>query len=171
MIKFSKDIKNLIKKFAPTIAAAMGGPVAGTAAQFLSKQLLGKSDSSPIEIEQYLFNASPETLADLKKLDYDFNKKMAELDIDVYKIEVDDRKSARDLAKINMIPQVLLSVIFIGGYFFILYLLFSGHVILNENIKDMGNILLGVMTANIPQIMSFWFGSSHGSKLKNNSIN
>jgi hypothetical protein len=92
---------------------------------------------------------------------------MARLDIDVYQIEVEDRKDARGLAKVNMLPQIILSSIFIAGYFAIVYMLFSGKVVIDESIRDMSNILLGVITANIPSIMSFWFGSSHGSKQKN----
>jgi len=100
-----------------------------------------------------------------------FKVEMKQLDIDIYAISVDDRKDARKLASVNMWPQIILSVIFIGGYFFILYMLFSSTIKIDDSIRDMSNILLGVLTASIPSIMSFWFGSSHGSHKKDEKKN
>ena len=91
---------------------------------------------------------------------------MEGLKSDVYKLEVSDRKNARCLAKVNMWPQITLSAMFILGYFGIIYMLFGGHIVIDDSIRDMANILIGVMTANIPSIMSFWFGSSSSSKYK-----
>ena len=91
---------------------------------------------------------------------------MERLGVDVYRLEVEDRKDARGMAKSNMWPQIILSAVFIGGYFLVLYSLFSGNVKISAELKDISNILLGVLTASFPAIMSFWFGSSHGSKTK-----
>ena len=50
----------------------------------------------------------------------------------------------------------------------LIYMFFSGSVAqgLGEWSKGQLGILIGVLTAAIPQILSFWFGSSEGSKLK-----
>lgn len=158
--------KSVISNLAPTLAAALGGPLAGTATKFLADQLLGNKDASSGEIEAAILGATPDDLARLREIDNNFAIEMAKLDVDVFKIETEDRSNARDLAKLNMRPQIILSVLFIGGYFSIIYVLFSGHVVIDASVKDMFNILLGVLTANVPTIMAFWFGSSHGSKVK-----
>lgn len=158
--------KKIVGNLAPTIATALGGPLAGTATKFIASELLGNESATEKDVEAFISNANPDQLAKLRQIDNDFSIKMAELDIDVFELEVKDRDSARSLAKVNMLPQIVLSALFILGYFAIVGILFSGAVIIDESIRDMSNILLGVLTANIPSIMSFWFGSSHGSKTK-----
>lgn len=161
-----KDWRSIVGTLAPTIATALGGPLAGTATKFLSNALLGNDDATEHDLEAAILGATPDQLAELRKIDNSFKLEMKRIDVDVYALEVDDRKNARDMAKTNMLPQIILSTIFIGGYFMIVWMLFSGQVIIDESIRDMSNILLGVLTANIPSIMQFWFGSSHGSKQK-----
>ena len=161
-----KDWKSIVGTLAPTIATALGGPLAGTATKFLSSALLGNENATEHDLEAAIIGSTPEQLAKLREIDGNFKLEMKRIDVDVYALEVDDRKNARDLAKSNMIPQMTLSTIFIGGYFVIVWMLFSGHVVIDDSIRDMSNILLGVLTANIPSIMQFWFGSSHGSKQK-----
>jgi len=160
------DWKDVIKNIAPVIATGFGGPIAGTATKFLAERFLGDPDATEAELSKAILGATPEQLAQLKIIDNDFAVKMAELKIDVYALEVKDRDSARGLAKVNMRPQIILSMIFIGGYFALVFMLFSGEVKITEDIRDMSNILLGVLTASIPAIMQFWFGSSSGSKDK-----
>jgi hypothetical protein len=91
---------------------------------------------------------------------------MKQLDIDVFKLEVEDRVSARSLYSVNYWPQVILSSAFLFGYFLTLILLLLGEVRVPEEWKDTFSIVFGVITANIPTIMAFWFGSSFGSKEK-----
>lgn len=161
-----KNLKKLIAGVAPTLASALGGPFAGSAVKFISQKLLGKDNATEAEVEIALASASPTELGALRKIDNEFKVEMGRQGIDVFALEVDDRKDARALARVNMVPQMILSVLFIGGYFFLVWMLFSGKVVISEELRDMANILIGVMTANIPQIMAFWFGSSHGSKSK-----
>jgi len=158
--------RKIVSNLAPTLATALGGPLAGTAVKFIAGQLLGEENATEKEIDAFIAGASPEQLARLREIDNDFAVKMAQLDVDVFALEVTDTGSARELAKVNMLPQIVLSVLFIAGYFCVVAALFSGVVVIDESIRDTSNILLGVLTANIPAIMGFWFGSSHGSKMK-----
>jgi len=160
------DWKKIVGTLAPTLATALGGPLAGTATKFLAAELLGDENATEADIGEHLAGANPEQLAKLREIDNSFKLEMKRLNVDLEKLYVDDRNGARELAKVNMWPQIVLSFVFITGYFAIVYLLFSGSVVIDESIRDMSNILLGVLTANIPAIMSFWFGSSHGSKNK-----
>jgi len=162
--------QDIVKAVAPTIGVALGGPMGGAATKFLAEKFLGGDGEDTKDLESFILGASPEQLAELKKLDHDFKIKMRELDIDVFALEAKDRDSARELFKVNIWPQIVLSAIFINGYFVILYMLFSGEVEITASMRDVVNILLGVLTAAVPQILSFWFGSSLGSKEKTNSM-
>jgi len=160
------DWKSVLATVAPVLGTAIGGPLGTLAGRVVGEVLLGEGEHSQDDIAQALEKATPQQLMQLKQADNQFKRDMKELDVKIEKIHSGDRKSARDLAKANMWPQIMLSGIFVAGYFVLLYMIFSGHLILDESIRDMANILIGVMTANIPSIMQFWFGSSTGSKAK-----
>lgn len=162
----TKDWKNLVKNIAPVLGTALGGPLAGTATKYLADSLLGNPDATEDEIAKALTTASPETLAKLKELDLKFKTEMKQLDIDVFKLEVSDKASARDMAKENMWPQIILSAVFILGYFVILASLMYLEVSIQADIKEVVILLIGLITREVPTIMQFWFGSSHGSKNK-----
>lgn len=82
-----------------------------------------------------------------------------------------DRASARQLsiAK-NFTPQVTLSALFVGGYFTLLVMFILGYTKVDPAYKDLLLTLIGVLTAGIPQILNFWFGSSHGSQKKDDAL-
>tara|TARA_R110002153_G_C13332612_1_gene498563 strand:- start:3714 stop:4223 length:510 start_codon:yes stop_codon:yes gene_type:complete len=162
--------QEIVKSIAPTLGTALGGPMGGAATKFIAEKLLGNPDATTGEVKNAVLWAPTEQLVKLKALDLQFERDMKALDIDVFELESKDRDSARGLYKVNIWPQIALSAIFIVGYFGILYMLFSGEVSISESQRDVVNILLGVLTAAVPQILSFWFGSSLGSKEKNSAL-
>ena len=105
--------KSIIRNVAPVLGTALGGPMAGTATKFIANELLGKPDAHESDIEQAVMKASPEQLSKLKAMDTQFKLEMQKLNIDVYKLEakleIQDRAGARQLYKINIWPQILLS--------------------------------------------------------------
>ena len=52
-----KDWKKVLGGIAPTIATALGGPLAGTATKFLASSLLGKDEASESELEAAIIGA------------------------------------------------------------------------------------------------------------------
>lgn len=56
-----------------------------------------------------------------------------------------------------MTAQVMLSTVFILGYFFLLWQFMRGNVRVPIEYKDMFMTLLGVLTAGVGIILSFWF--------------
>lgn len=165
------DWKGIVKSVAPTLGAALGGPVAGTAIKFLTDHFLGDEKAQEQDVANLVLNASPEKLLELRSLDTQFKLKMRELDIDVYRLEVEDRKSARDMGiKAGLTAQMALSFIFIGGYFALTFSLFSGEITLTPAIEKTGTLMLGVITGSIPMILQFWFGSSQGSREKTQAL-
>ena len=162
-IKLSDKAKDVIKVVAPTLGTALGGPLGGLAGQILGSLVTG---GKPSDLEEAIVAQKPETLLDLKQAEYDFREKLREMDIREEEIYATDRSSARELAKVNMKPQMWLSALFIGGYFAIISMFFVGDIEIAPELKEPFLILIGVITANVPSIMQFWFGTSSGSQRK-----
>ena len=166
--------KDIVRTIAPTIGTALGGPMAGAASKYIADKLLGKPDASPAEIEQAIISASPEQLSKLKEIDTQFKLEMKKLDIDIFELEYKDRDSARKLFEVNIWPQIIISAIFVLGYFSVLFYLLhsqSGEPNLEGAMLGVVTTILGVLTAAVPQILNFWFGSSLGSKEKTKGLN
>lgn len=165
------DWKSILGGIAPTIATALGGPMAGAATKFIASHLLGDENATEKDIEQFVLGANPEQLATIKQIDNNFKLKMKELDVDLERISVDNTKSARVMAtKTSMWPQIILSALFVVGYFVVLIALALGLLSIPDNVKDVVVLLLGIMTRELPTIMQFWFGSSFGSKKKTDKL-
>lgn len=162
------DWKSIVRTVAPFIGGSLGGPVGAAAASAISKALLGKDSATDNELEEAIRNATPEQLAELKKIDNDFKVKMAELGFSEKELHYKDRQGARKLFEVNIYPQIVLSAVFITGYFIILYFVMGGLMSSDMaiEVKMMVATLIGVLTGEVPRIMSFWFGSSTGSKEK-----
>jgi hypothetical protein len=163
-------LKSIVKAVAPTLGTALGGPAGGMAAKIISEGILGKPDASEAEIEDFLLTASPEQMLELKKLDAQFAVDMKKLDIDVFRIESDDKKSARAMFGINIWPQISLTALFTVGYFVVLIVLLTGSVSIPVESQPVVNVVIGVLTAGMSTVLAFWFGSSVGSKEKNDMI-
>ena len=73
-----KTFGPLLGQVAPTIATALGGPLAGVAVRTLSNALLGHENGSEGEVKQALEAASPEQLAQIKQIDADFEVLLVE---------------------------------------------------------------------------------------------
>ncbi len=164
------DWKALVKSLAPTLGAAVGGPAAGSALAVIGDLLLGNSKATEQQIEEAVKKATPEDYIALRQADNDYKLKMEELGVDVFKLEVDDRKDARSMAKVNMWPQIVLSALFITGYFVLAWAVLAGDVELTAGMMQVATMMLGVLTGAIPQILGFWFGSSSGSKDKTQKL-
>ena len=161
--------KDLVKDVAPVLGGALGGPYGAMAAKWLSGKLVGEN-ASPDALQKVIETADPQTFVKIKELDQQFKLEMEKLGLSREQLEVDDRKSARDLFKTNIWPQIVLSAIYVLGYFIALALVLTGTVKIDQNIQMLVNVLIGVLTASVTQIMNFWFGSSLGSKEKTSII-
>lgn len=62
--------------------------------------------------------------------------------------------------------QVLLSAVFLAGYFAMLALFLLGHIKTPPEWKDQLGVLLGVLTAGVMLILQFWFSRSRPSDQK-----
>ena len=88
-------LKNLVGAVAPTIGTALGGPM-GNMAMTKIASVLGVSNDQK-SIQQAIQNATPEQMLELKKAEQEFEVQMKELDVDVFKLETQDKQNARGM--------------------------------------------------------------------------
>ena len=164
-----KTFGPLIGSVAPTIATALGGPVAGMAVKAISGALFGHDGASKDDIMTALANPTGDQLAALKKIDADFAVQMKALDIDLERSAAGDRASARDMQKEtrDWIPRALAVSVTVGFFAILLYMLVYG-------LPTTGNeallLLLGALQTAWGGIIAFYFGSSSGSQKKDQMI-
>jgi len=162
-------IGGLLGQIAPTIATAIGGPVAGMAVKALAGALGLSQDSSTDDVQTALMNATPEQLAAVKKVDADFKVQMKELDIDLERIAAGDRDSARNMQMQtnDWIPRAMAIMVTFGFFGILTWLLTKG-------VPPTGSetliYMLGALGTAWTGIVQFYFGSSAGSKAKTNAL-
>jgi len=159
--------KDTLAAIAPTLATALGGPMAGAATKFIADKLLGNENASQDEIESAILNASPADLVKIRELDNDFKIGMKKLDIDVFSLEVKDRDSARTNHKESLTPVVLVYMLtaLISG---VTYMLFNA--IVPESNENTLYMLLGALTTAWLQSVSYWTGTTKSSADKTRLI-
>lgn len=160
----------LLAMVAPTIATALGGPIAGMAVREIIKVFGLDGDASETDIINSISNATPDQITALKKADYDFKVQMKQLDIDLERIASDDRNSARvrEVSTKDWVPRVLGTII-IAGFLGTVYMVLAGYV---HGMKDpmmatTVGTLIGYVSAKADQVISYYFGSTASSADKN----
>lgn len=164
------SIKSAIKTVAPMIGVAIGGPIGGAATKILGDLLLDDVDATPDQIDKAIKNASPETWAKVKEAEIQFELKMRELDISEFELEQMDKNSARsreiEMAKSGnrdyTIP--ILAIVITTGFFGMLYAIFFLNI--NKDMASIADVMLGSLGAAWVTIVSYFFGSSAGSRQK-----
>ena len=88
--------KSLIGTLAPTIALALGGPVAGVAVAALGSALGLGDGATEQQVAAAMQNLTPDQILAIRQENDRFEAEMAQKKIDLAALVVDDRKSARD---------------------------------------------------------------------------
>ena len=166
-----QQLLNLVRTVAPSIASAVGGPLAGMATKAISEALLGKPDGTEEELAQAATKATPEQLLALKKAENDFALQMRELDIDLERIAGADRDSARnrEIKTKDWTPKLLAGGITIG-YFGVLFYMLT-HGLPTTGGSEAMLVMLGTLGTAFGGVMAYYFGSSAGSKEKTEAMN
>jgi hypothetical protein len=159
----------LLGQIAPTIATALGGPLAGIAVKTLSAVLLGHENGSEDDVKAAMSNASPDQLVALKKIDADFKAHMKELDIDLERIAAGDRDSARQMQREtkDWVPKLLAIVITVGFFGILVWMLVMG---MPQTGTEALLMMLGALGTAWTGVVNFYYGSSAGSKAKNDLL-
>lgn len=161
-------ILDILKVAAPTVATALGGPLAGLAVKFLADKL-GVPPSDEEAIVQAVQGVGPEQIVQLKQMDIEFQKFLRQNQIDLERIAADDRKDARNmLVQTKSTVPALLSVGVTIGYFGILIMMLKGELRVGDSQALL--LMLGALGSAWGAIMQYWFGSSASSANKDATI-
>ena len=166
-----ESILNLVRTVAPSLASAVGGPLAGMAVRTISDALLGKPDGTEAELAEAAAKATPEQLLALKKAEHDFSVRMRELDIDLERIANADRDSARDreVKTKDWTPRILAGLITVGYFGALFYMLRNG--LPQHGGSEAMLVMLGTLGTAWGGVVAYYFGSSAGSKEKTEAMN
>ena len=148
-----------LKQVAPTIATALGGPLAGMAVSAISKAIGVDEGKVNDLISNNKLNA--DQIAQIKIAEIELQKQAQELGLNFEKLAVDDRKSAREMqaATRSIVPPALAGTITLG-FFGILGMMLFGQVDGNNPTILM---MLGSLSTAWTGIIAYYFGSSAGS--------
>ena len=151
-------LKNIVGAVAPTLGTAIGGPMGGMAANMIADVLGVPNDQK--SIEKAIQNATPEQMLELKKAEQQFELQMKELEVDVFKLETQDKQNARGMFSKDWTARII-GLVTIGG--------FLGYIFLvtlqppEQNSEALINLVLGYLGGLASAIISFYFGASNTS--------
>ena len=151
-----KLLGNIIGSVAPTLGTALGGPLGGMAGDVISK-VLG-CDNDPVSLEKAISAATPEQLLEIKKAEKEFETKMKELDVDLYKLETQEKQDARKTFSKDWTARII-GIAMVGG--------FLGYIFLvtlqppEQNSEALINLVLGYLGGLASAVISFYFGASN----------
>ena len=102
--------------------------------------------------------ATPEQLAELKKVETDFEVRMKELEVDIFALETADVQDARNKFSKDWTSRIMGTLIVCGflGYIFLVTLQPP-----EQNSEALINLVLGYLGGLASAVISFYFGSSH----------
>jgi len=160
-----------LKTIAPTIATAMGGPLAGMAVDAIGNAL-GMKDATKDQIKDLLSSGTltSDQMASLKQADASLKVRMKELEIDMEKVHAGDRNSAREMAARTgdvWTPRIMALVVFIvwGA---VNYKLFNGTI--NGDMRELVARALGTLDAVLMAVIYYYYGSSSSSAAKTEAM-
>ena len=155
-----KDLlKNIVGAVATTLGTALGGPLGGMASNVIC-DVLG-CPNNPKSIEKAVAEATPEQMLQLKKAEQDFEVQMKELDVDVFKLETQDKQDARSKFSKDWTARIM-GIATVGG--------FLGYIFLvtlqppEQNSEALINLVLGYLGGLASAVISFYFGASNSTK-------
>ena len=164
------DWKDIVRSVAPTLATALGGPLAGAAVREMAENVLGDKDASEETVAAAIIGANPETLLKLREVDYAFKTKLVDAGVKLEELAASDRNSARRReidAKDSMTPRVLALVV-VAGWFLIQWYLLQ-HII-DDGMREIIMRTLGTLDMALGMILGYYFGSSASSAAKTATI-
>jgi hypothetical protein len=155
------DWIDTLEKLAPTVASALGSPVAGMAVGALETALGVSGDDVQKTIESGKLTG--DQVAAIQQAELALKAKAQELGLDFAKLGNEDRASAREMQKAvkSWVPSFLAISVTLG-FFGILVGLMSGKI---EQAAEV-DIMLGSLGTAWTGIVAFYFGSSAGSQAK-----
>lgn len=167
------DWKSILGTVAPTLATALGGPFAGMAVSAIGSAIgLGPDKYTEESIAKALGKPTDEILLQLKQAELGFAARMKELDIDVMRINQQDKDSARRrevdahdslTPRLLALSAVLLLLVCIVGSGWLLVM----AVEMDSNVSYLFGTITGAVVVLVKSVYDYYFGSSQGSMEQN----
>lgn len=155
-----------LKTIAPTVATALGGPLAGMAVSAVAKALNIEPEAVQDVISSNKLNA--EQVASIQLAELELKKQAQSMGLDFAKLTVEDRKSARDMqiaTKSMLVPS--LAIIIVSAFIGVVVATLGGFAVVDS---VLAGTLIGYLSAKAEQVVNFYFGSSAGSQRKDEMI-
>jgi len=151
-----------LKTIAPTIATALGTPLAGMAVAAISKAI----GCEPDEVQNVISSGklTAEQVASIQLAELELKKQAQSMGLDFAKLTVEDRKSARDMqiaTKSMLVPS--LAILIVSAFIGVVIATLGGFAVVDS---VLAGTLIGYLSAKAEQVVNFYFGSSAGSKEK-----
>jgi hypothetical protein len=128
------------------------------AVKMVAKKLGLPETATANEIED-LVEREPDKAVMIKEADKDFKNKIKEMEIDLdsFKVEVEDRKHARETFKNDWTPKVfgILALVLYGAY--VLTVTIMPH---DQNDETIISLVLGQLSGILGTMAAFWFSGS-----------
>jgi hypothetical protein len=152
-----------LKTLAPTIASALGGPLAGLAIESISKAI----GIDPKDVQSTISEGklSADQIMLLKQAEIQMAARAQEMGLDFAKLNVEDRKSAREMQVTthSHIPPTLAILIVVAWATVQGFLLTN---VIDPSMRELIARVLGTLDGALMLVLSFYFGSSSGSQTK-----
>ena len=156
---------SFLKTIAPTIATALLGPLGGVAVAAIGK-IIGVDNASVAQVTKAFEDGkiTPDHLAEIKKLELQYQNNEKERDFKYVDLVFQDTKSAREMqiSTHSSTPTVLTYMITVG-FFGILGWMLADETVINSPPLL---IMLGSLGTAWTGCCAFWFGTTQGSQNK-----
>jgi hypothetical protein len=149
------DLINLVKTYSPVLATALSGPAGGLVVSAIASKLGVSADVAAIT---QAIAQDPQSA-----------QKLAEIDLEQFKVEVEDRDSARkresEIATsanspwLNKAVTPILALVIVTVWALVQYFMLN-HGIPQEN-RELVARVLGTLDGALMVCLSYYFGASH----------
>lgn len=161
------DWLQTLKTVAPTVASALGGPLAGAAVTALSNVIGGEPTAKAVQQIIEDGKLTSEQLLEIKKLEMQYQQQEKDMGFKFAELAFQDRDSARKAnvaggtQKYLFYLSLLLLAVCIGSE---VWVLFNG---LPQGASELviGRVL-GLLDSAAMLVLSYWYGTSAGSAQK-----
>ena len=159
------DWKSIVGTVAPTIATALGGPLAGLAVDAIGK-VFGMDQPTIAKVQDALTQGqlTGEQIAQLKQAELALQTRMKELDIQEDALYAADRDSARKMQAVIQSPWPgILSAITTSAVIGVIAARMSGMSLPDDSTTIQ---LIGSLTTGWGMCLAYWFGTNRNSERK-----
>jgi hypothetical protein len=153
---------NWLAQVAPTLATALGGPLAGLAVAAISKVI----GVLPEEVKDVIDNGrlTADQIALIRQEEIRFKQQALEMGLNFEKLDVADRTSAREMQTVtrSKTPDILSGVITFGFFGILISMMMGYPKVESQPLL----IMLGSLGTAWISVCAFWFGTTNSSQRK-----